>query len=206
MPPEPPHAQNKLNDFENEDTRRQDEAALDGYRPLSSHPVDDQDACSESSDSSSDDSEVDNDNQHHRIFMTIQWPEENSEEQASDDNPEPSSEHTSCSAAVKLDPSQDTQARTAAAGGPKEITATADHKRLSARKECNATDLKDRSGDRESSSGTGHMSEDQTEAVRRAMQAVRLPEDAMPEWARGLSDLQCQQRIGQMVAKITGQR
>ena len=52
----------------------------------------------------------------------------------------------------------------------------------------------------------GRMSEDQTEAVRRAMRAVRLPESAVPDWARGLSDRQCEQRIGQMVARLTGER
>ena len=52
MPPEPPHSQNKLmsDDPMIEDLRsRQDELAVDGYQPLSAHPVDGQDVYSASS-------------------------------------------------------------------------------------------------------------------------------------------------------------
>ena len=72
------------------------------------------------------------------------------------------------------------------------------------RKDCSAGQERQESS---SPAASGAMSADQTEAVRRAMQAVRLPEGAVPDWARGLTDQQCQRRIGQMVARLqTGHR
>ncbi|XP_037073278.1 male-enhanced antigen 1-like [Pollicipes pollicipes] len=41
----------------------------------------------------------------------------------------------------------------------------------------------------------------QAEAVRRAMRAVRLPAEATPDWARGLSDQQWQQHVDRLLGR-----
>jgi len=48
------------------------------------------------------------------------------------------------------------------------------------------------------------MSSDEASAVRRAMRGVQLPEQAVPEWARGLTDQQCQQVVSRRVERLAG--
>jgi len=176
MPPEPPHTPTD-DDTANEDQAHQ--AELEGYQLLTSVGPSGAYAAAASSDTSASESSSDEDEDVSAAEpvhrVSMTIQWPAEEEQVSEGADSPQPEFEHCS--------HSTAAHCSVAAGSGEAAPAPARAPASARTP---------------------MSSDEASAVRRAMRGVQLPAQAVPEWARGLTDQQCQQVVSRRVERLAG--